>query len=454
MPAWTSARFTSAGRDVRGERQAKVARLDLDLRDSRAPLRGAVARPRRRRPRRATVGSPLDAISLDRALQDDAAVVDDRDLVAGLLDLVEQVRREKHGATFADERADQVAHLEDAGRIETVHRLVEDQQRRIGEQAAGDAEPLAHAERVGLHPVVGAVREPDSLERAVDAAVRGAVARRGDDPEVLAAGQVRVETRLLDDRADAGERLTALGRLRQSRAGSPRRRSPVSARAACGSSSSCRRRSGRGSRTPLRPARRRSTPSTAARVPNFFVSALVSITVSTTGTVRASSAGCSTMRSAGDDERDVRRREQVADSPRSAAACHLERRSEAVCGHEAELACSLRVAATCDQHGSESMSRRVAGAPLDETAAAGGRRGRRGSRRSRARPAPRPLRRHAWRRYPVPCEGRRRARGRAPASGAETGVAAGGGGWRCRRGRSVVCFARTAARGRGRGRRR
>ena len=38
----------------------------------------------------------------------------------------------------------------------------------------------------------------------------GAVARGGDDLQVLAAGQVRVEARLLDDRPDARERLARL----------------------------------------------------------------------------------------------------------------------------------------------------------------------------------------------------------------------------------------------------
>ena len=102
--------------------------------------------------------------------------------------------------------ADQVAELEDAGRVEPVHRLVEDQQLGVGEQAARDAEALAHAERVGLDLLVGARGEADAGERAVDAVVRGAVAGGRVDVQVLAAGQVGVEARLLDDRADAGER--------------------------------------------------------------------------------------------------------------------------------------------------------------------------------------------------------------------------------------------------------
>ena len=47
----------------------------------------------------------------ERALHDHAAVVDDRDVVADLLDLVEQVRGEQHRASLGDEAADHAAKL-------------------------------------------------------------------------------------------------------------------------------------------------------------------------------------------------------------------------------------------------------------------------------------------------------------------------------------------------------
>ncbi len=84
--------------------------------------------------------------------------------VAGLLDLVEQMGGEEYRAPFGDEGANQVAHLQDAGRVEAVHRLVEDEQRGIGDQTARDTEALAHAERVGLDAVVGAVSEANAFE--------------------------------------------------------------------------------------------------------------------------------------------------------------------------------------------------------------------------------------------------------------------------------------------------
>ena len=45
----------------------------------------------------------------------------------------------------------QLADLADALRVQAVGRLVEDQQLRTAQQRAGQPEPLAHAERVGLH---------------------------------------------------------------------------------------------------------------------------------------------------------------------------------------------------------------------------------------------------------------------------------------------------------------
>ena len=113
------------------------------------------------------------------------------------------------GSAFVDERAQQVPELEDARRVEAVHRLVQDEQLRIGEQAARDAEALAHPHRVRAHAVAGAMGEPDALDRRLDPRKCLAPARSGDHGEVLTPAQVPVEARLLDDRADTCERLRA-----------------------------------------------------------------------------------------------------------------------------------------------------------------------------------------------------------------------------------------------------
>ena len=70
-----------------------------------------------------------------------------------------------------------------------------------------------------------AATRPTRASDVGDPAVGGAVARGGDDLQVLAAGQVRVEARLLDDRADACERLARASPAAAGRAARPRRRS-------------------------------------------------------------------------------------------------------------------------------------------------------------------------------------------------------------------------------------
>src|SRR5262249_46001253 len=121
----------------------------------------------------------------------------------------EQVRREDDRAAAGDEVADEGAEVLDPGWVEAVHRLVPDQQLPVREQAAREAGPVPPAERGGLHAGGCAGGGPAAGERVVDPAERIAAAGGRDDPQVLPAGQVSVEARLLDDRADASKRLSA-----------------------------------------------------------------------------------------------------------------------------------------------------------------------------------------------------------------------------------------------------
>ena len=141
-----------------------------------------------------------------RALGDDTPAIDDRHLIADLLDLVEQVRGENDRPPLGDPGANERTKLLDSARIEAVGRLVQDQHLGIGEQAAGNPEPLAHALRVGADAIVGAVREADPFEHGIDTHVCLRLARGGRDPEVLSPAQMLVEAGLLDDRADTGQR--------------------------------------------------------------------------------------------------------------------------------------------------------------------------------------------------------------------------------------------------------
>ena len=92
-----------------------------------------------------------------------SSAVDDRGAVAYLLDLAELMGGQEYCAPFVlCERADQLAELDDARRIEAVARLIEDQQLRVGEQGAGHPEPLAHPRGVALDAVICAVGKSDA----------------------------------------------------------------------------------------------------------------------------------------------------------------------------------------------------------------------------------------------------------------------------------------------------
>src|SRR5205085_8563341 len=87
---------------------------------------------------------------LDRAREEELSSLDDRDLVAELGELAQDVRayedRLPHGAQLLQELAD----LDARTRVETGRRLVEEQDLRVVEQDPREAEPLLHAAREAL----------------------------------------------------------------------------------------------------------------------------------------------------------------------------------------------------------------------------------------------------------------------------------------------------------------
>ncbi len=109
-----------------------------------------------------------------------------------------------------DHRTDHFAKLLDAAGIEAVGGLVEDQEQRIGQQAARDTEALAHAERVLLDPLLGALCQADARKRGIDPPGSLRAAHSGNDRQILAPGELRVKARLLDDRPDPLQRLRSL----------------------------------------------------------------------------------------------------------------------------------------------------------------------------------------------------------------------------------------------------
>ena len=182
---------------------------------------------------------PIDAGEL--------AAADDRDAVARLLDLGQDVRAQEDGAALFLGLADDRVELLLDERVEAGRRLVEEQQ--VGPVLEGDDQAdlllvalrvLAElARRIDLEPL-----DQLLLVGAVDAA-----AQVGEVVERLAAGELVVQRELagqvaqaLVDRDRVGGRVDAEDRARG-------RWSAGCGRAASGSSSSCPRRWGPGSRT-------------------------------------------------------------------------------------------------------------------------------------------------------------------------------------------------------------
>ena len=140
-------------------------------------------------------------------LLEQPSVVHDADAVGQVGDLGEDVARHEDGdAALACQRAKQLADLDDAGRVQRVGRLVQDEQVGVVQQRPGQREPLPVAEREHAGATVGVVlevHEPDGLADRLP--------RRSGQPaldlEVLAHGEVGVGGRALDEVADAAEDL-------------------------------------------------------------------------------------------------------------------------------------------------------------------------------------------------------------------------------------------------------
>ena len=93
----------------------------------------------RRQVGRAEPGDPDLRLGLaehvvELAAGDDPAVVDDRDAVADLLDLAQQVRVQEHRGAAVGGGADDAPDVDPADRVERGRRLVEDDERRLAEE--------------------------------------------------------------------------------------------------------------------------------------------------------------------------------------------------------------------------------------------------------------------------------------------------------------------------------
>ena len=145
------------------------------------------------------------------AVGHDHAAADDHQVVGDDLDLVQQVRGQQDGAAALGEALEQPAHPVDAGRVESVGGLVQDQHLRVTEQCVRDAEPLPHAEGVVADPAVAlAAGQADDLEHLVDPAT-GQPHHGGAEAKDLAAGPAGVLRRGVQQDADVPAGVGELG---------------------------------------------------------------------------------------------------------------------------------------------------------------------------------------------------------------------------------------------------
>ena len=141
------------------------------------------------------------------ALGDQRPAVDHVHVPAQLLDLGQVVRGEQHAHAVAGQIRDDRAQVARDRRVQPEGRLVQQQVRRLVDQAARDAQPLPHAPRVALDQRVGGVDQPDQGQQVVGAPAQdraGHVVQLPEVPEVLPAGQPRVDHPLAaGDQVDA-----------------------------------------------------------------------------------------------------------------------------------------------------------------------------------------------------------------------------------------------------------
>ena len=128
--------------------------------------------PQRRRPAARTIRPLAGTMSLRAPAATISAGVDDHQVVGGGLHLGQQVAGQQHGAAPLGEVAQQAADPGDTVRVEAGGGLIEDQHAWFGDEGLGQAEPLAHPERVGAHPPAGRAGQADGRQHLVHAAGR------------------------------------------------------------------------------------------------------------------------------------------------------------------------------------------------------------------------------------------------------------------------------------------
>jgi hypothetical protein len=144
---------------------------------------------------------------LRRPFGDDAAAVDDADVVGELVGLLQVLRGEEDRRTLVVERPHLLPDGLATDRVEAGRRLVEEEDAGLVHQRRGEVEAPLHAARIGADAAIGGGDEVDPLQQVVGAAPalrRRDTLQRRLQADQLAAGHQRVERRFLQGDADRG----------------------------------------------------------------------------------------------------------------------------------------------------------------------------------------------------------------------------------------------------------
>src|SRR5215469_5360385 len=158
----------------------------------------------------------LDRVALDElghaAVGDQPAPPDHQQVVRRVLHLRHQVTRHENRAPLAGKRLHEVPDPQAPLGVQDVDGLVEHEDGRAAEQRRGDAEPLAHAEREALGPLLGHVGQAHQVQHLPDAPARNAVGLC-QAQQVVVSATATVDGLGVQQRADLVHRVGELGEL-------------------------------------------------------------------------------------------------------------------------------------------------------------------------------------------------------------------------------------------------
>lgn len=123
-------------------------------------------------------------------------------------DFGQDVARHEHGDALPGKGADECAQIFDADGVESVGGLVQDEELRVNEKRKREPQSLLHAHRERPDALLARVGEVDDVQHLVDTAFRQSE-HRGTHAQVFGGGEVGVERRALDERADFVEIVAA-----------------------------------------------------------------------------------------------------------------------------------------------------------------------------------------------------------------------------------------------------